>query len=81
MKRVVIIGAGPCGLVALKEMRESGHNAILFERSSTLGGIFASAATYPGLHLTISNWLMAFSDFPDSERLCYPSAKEYLRYL
>lgn len=81
MKKVIIIGAGPCGLVALKEMLEGGHDAILFERSATLGGIFASAATYPGLHLTISNWAMAFSDFPDRERLCYPSADEYLQYL
>jgi dimethylaniline monooxygenase (N-oxide forming) len=81
MKSVVIIGAGPCGLVALKEMHESGHNAILFERSATLGGTFTSAAMYPNLHLTISNWAMAFSDFPDSERLCYPSAEEYLHYL
>lgn len=81
MKRVVIVGAGPCGLVALKEMRDCGHEAILFERSATLGGAFAGAFMYPNLHLTISNWAMAFSDFPDSERLCYPSAEEYLRYL
>ena len=81
MKRVVIIGAGPCGLVALKEMLESGHDAILFERSATLGGAFATTTIYPNLHLTISNWAMAFSDFPPSERLCYPSGEEYLRYL
>jgi dimethylaniline monooxygenase (N-oxide forming) len=81
MKRVVIVGAGPCGLVALKEMRESGHDAILFERSTTLGGTFATAAMYPNLHLTISNWAMAFSDFPDPQRLCYSSAEEYLYYL
>jgi dimethylaniline monooxygenase (N-oxide forming) len=81
MKRVIIIGAGPCGLVALKEMRDSGHEAVLFEHSATLGGIFTSAAVYPNLHLTISNWAMAFSDFPDPERLCYPSAEEYLCYL
>ena len=81
MKRVVIIGAGPCGLVALKEMLDGGHEAVLFERSATLGGAFASAAMYQNLHLTISNWAMAFSDFPDSGRLCYPSAGNYLRYL
>jgi len=81
MKRVVVIGAGPCGLVALKEMRESGHDTILFERSATLGGAFSTTTIYPDLHLTISNWAMAFSDFPPSERLCYPSGKEYLRYL
>ncbi|KAK6071312.1 hypothetical protein SCUP515_07923 [Seiridium cupressi] len=81
MKRVVIIGAGPCGLVALKEMREAGHEAILFEKSSKLGGVFATSTVYPNLHLTISNWAMAFSDFPDPERLRYSTAQEYLRYL
>ncbi|KAF2117896.1 hypothetical protein BDV96DRAFT_489322 [Lophiotrema nucula] len=81
MKRVVIVGAGPCGLVGLKEMIAGGHDATLFEQSSTLGGVFASAAIYPNLHLTISNWAMAFSDFPDPRHLCYASAEEYLRYL
>lgn len=80
-KRVVIVGAGPCGLAALKEMREAGHEAVAFERAAVLGGLFASAAAYPNLHLTISNWAMAFSDFPDTERLCYSSAEQYLRYL
>jgi dimethylaniline monooxygenase (N-oxide forming) len=80
-KRVVVVGSGPCGLVALKEMCDAGHDAILFERTGVLGGIFASAAKYPDLHLTISNWCMAFSDFPDPRRLCYPSGEEYLEYL
>ncbi|KIY01693.1 uncharacterized protein Z520_01831 [Fonsecaea multimorphosa CBS 102226] len=81
MKRVVIVGAGPCGLVALKEMIESGHEAVLLERSGRLGGVFASATAYPNLHLTISNWAMAFSDFPDPTRLHYSTAAEYLHYL
>ncbi|KIW34271.1 uncharacterized protein PV07_01061 [Cladophialophora immunda] len=81
MKRVVIVGAGPCGLAALKEMVESGHETILFERSGQLGGVFASATAYPNLHLTISNWAMAFSDFPDPTRLHYSTAQEYLHYL
>lgn len=62
-------------------MRQAGHEAILFERSATLGGVFASSAIYPSLHLTMSNWAMAFSDFPNPERLCYSSADGYLRYL
>lgn len=80
-KSVVVIGAGPCGLVAVKEMLAAGHNVQAFERSSSLGGVFSSAASYPDLHLTISNWAMAFSDFPDPHRLCYPSAEAYLQYL
>jgi dimethylaniline monooxygenase (N-oxide forming) len=81
MKRVVIVGAGPCGLAALKEMREAGHEAILFEKSSSLGGAFATSAIYPNLHLTISNWAMAFSDFPDPTRLRYSTGEDYLHYL
>ncbi len=81
MKRVAIVGSGPCGLAALKEMCEAGFEATLYERSGVIGGIFASAAAYPDLHLTISNWCMSFSDFPDPTRLCYPSARDYLAYL
>ncbi len=80
-KRVAVIGAGPCGLPALKEMLDAGHDAVLFDRSGSLGGVFASTAAYPDLHLTISNWAMAFSDFPDPTRLRYSSAGEYLEYL
>jgi 4-hydroxybenzoate brominase (decarboxylating) len=80
-KRVIIIGAGPCGLPALKEMLERGHDATLFERASDLGGLFSSSAIYPDLHLTISNWVMAYSDFPAKERQSYPSGKDYLQYL
>lgn len=80
-KRIVVIGAGPCGLVAVKEMIAAGHEVRAFERSSSLGGVFASAASYPDLHLTISNWAMSFSDFPDPQRLCYPSADAYFQYL
>lgn len=79
-KRVIIVGAGLCGLVALKEMREAGHDAHILERSSTLGDVFAGAAVYPNLH-ALSNWSMAFSDFPDPRRLCYSSAEEYPAYL
>lgn len=80
-KSVVVIGAGPCGLVAVKEMLAAGHDVQAFEQSSSLGGVFSSAASYPDLHLTISNWAMSFSDFPDPQRLCYPSAAAYLQYL
>lgn len=78
---MIIIGAGPCGLVALKELLAGGHDAIILERTSMLGGVFSSSAIYPNLHLTISNWAMAFSDFPDPKRLCYPTGEHYLEYL
>ncbi|KAI0396102.1 hypothetical protein F5Y17DRAFT_421190 [Xylariaceae sp. FL0594] len=81
MSIVVIIGAGPCGLVALKELLEAGHKAIILESSHGPGGVFASPTAYDDLHLTVSNWFMAFSDFPDPSGLHYPSAIEYVQYL
>ncbi|GLA66044.1 hypothetical protein AtubIFM55763_003210 [Aspergillus tubingensis] len=81
MKSVAIIGAGPCGLVALKEMLQAGLDATIYERSDRLGGLFATAMAYPNLHLTISNWAMAFSDFPDPSRMRYSTAGDYLLYL
>ncbi|RDH27923.1 FAD/NAD(P)-binding domain-containing protein [Aspergillus welwitschiae] len=81
MKRVAIVGAGPCGLVALKEMLQAGLDATIYESSNQLGGLFATAMAYPNLHLTISNWAMAFSDFPDPSRMRYSTAGDYLLYL
>jgi dimethylaniline monooxygenase (N-oxide forming) len=43
MPEVVVVGAGPCGLAALKEMLTAGHNAVLLEKTDKLGGVFASA--------------------------------------
>lgn len=80
-RKVIVIGAGPCGLPALKEMLAGGHDVTTFERAPSLGGIFASSAMYHDLHLTLSNWAMAFSDFPNRDLQCYPSGEEYLQYL
>jgi len=61
-KKVAVIGAGPCGLVALKELREAGVEATIYESSGVVGGVFAHPL--PCFNLTISNYFMAFSDFP-----------------
>jgi dimethylaniline monooxygenase (N-oxide forming) len=85
-KTVVIVGAGPCGLVALKELREAGHAAVALEKGPGIGGVFRVSRDTPGayenLYLTISNMLMAFSDFPPEDpRLKYSSSEEYGAYL
>lgn len=83
-QRVVIVGAGPSGLVALKEMLEAGHDATLFEKSHVVGGVFSTLAdsTYDGLYLTISNVFMAYSDYPCQEDyIKYSKKEEYAEYL
>lgn len=83
-KRVVVVGAGPCGLVALKELRAAGHEAVAVDKGPGIGGLFRRTddPTYENLYLTISNYLMAFSDFPPLDRrVKYSSADEYRAYL
>ncbi len=83
-KKVLIIGAGPSGLVTLKEMLAAGHDALILEQSSSFGGVFSldNDKTYESLYLTSSNFFMAFSDFPPLEsQIKYSSKKEYGKYL
>jgi len=86
MTKILVVGAGPSGLAALKEMREAGFDATAVDSRSTFGGVFApdSGVTFEGLHLTISNLFMSFSDFPapDVEQgVKFWSQREYFDYL
>ena len=58
----VVVGAGPGGVVATKELIENGvDNVICLEKSSSLGGVFAKG--YDSLQLTSSATFSMFSDF------------------
>jgi len=78
-KRVLIIGAGPSGLVALKELREKGFDATVLEKASGVGGAFRVA--YDHMFLTISTKLMGYSDFAWAGRPRYAPRAEYVEYL
>jgi glutamate synthase (NADPH/NADH) small chain len=38
-RRVAVIGSGPAGLAAAQQLRRSGHEVTLFERSAKIGGL------------------------------------------
>ena len=63
-KSAVVIGAGPCGLVATKELLEAGHDVVCLEQSHVIGGVFSTLreSSYDDLFLTVSNVFMAYSD-------------------
>ncbi|MEM7190569.1 MAG: FAD-dependent oxidoreductase, partial [Pseudomonadota bacterium] len=48
-KRVAVVGAGMAGLVAAKELKEEGHDVVVFERTSGPGGVWASSKKKGGV--------------------------------
>lgn len=50
VKRVLVVGGGPAGLMAAKSAAQRGHKVILCEKSDTLGGQFRLAAVPPTKH-------------------------------
>ncbi|MBB3060289.1 NAD(P)-binding domain-containing protein [Microbulbifer rhizosphaerae] len=81
-KHVAVIGAGLSGIAAIKQLTDEGHKVICFERLDNLGGVFSRNEIYDDLHLTISNYFMAYSDdVPSNERLKFWSKAEYRKYL
>ena len=80
-RRVAVIGAGPCGLVALKELLERGHDAIAFDPRERIGGTFTR--TRPEMALTTNNVSTAFGAMPDPSGAGarFWTSGEYLGYL
>lgn len=83
-KTVGIIGGGPAGMVAAKEMLEAGLSPIIFEKEDTLGGVWRpeTGQTWQGLTTNISKYTCAFSDAPWPEGTPdFPSAEAMALYL
>jgi cation diffusion facilitator CzcD-associated flavoprotein CzcO len=88
-KTVCVIGAGPSGLIAMKELLDEGHTVTCYDHNAELGGVFRAnaGADEPGAYdstlLTISNYMMAFSCFPPPEKQArrFWTAVEYRQYL
>jgi len=82
--KVLIIGAGPSGIVAAKEAIDAGLEPIVLEKSSSIGGIWnqESGSTWSSMSTNLSKYSCMFSDFPwNFETTTFPSQKDMLRYL
>ena len=85
-KRVAVVGAGPSGLVTVKELLDEGHTPIAFERADGLGGVFrvgeVDGVAWESCRLTSSPLLTSFSDFPaPADQLMHLTVGEYVAYL
>lgn len=82
--KIAIIGAGPSGICAGKEIRQGNPDAdiVIFEAERNLGGTFARS--YDHLALVNNPLLVNFSDFPAQDvlpELRMWTAQEYVQYL
>ena len=86
-KKVCVIGAGPSGLIATKELLDEGHDVCCFEKYARLGGVFNytdfKGGIFDSTPLTVSNYFMAYSCFPPdlSEQRKYWTFHDYTEYL
>ena len=55
---MVVVGAGPCALVGVKELLEAGHEVVCLAKSQVIGGVFSGRhpGTYPLIILYHSLW-------------------------
>lgn len=84
--RVCVIGAGAAGLTTIKQLKDVGISSIeCFEKDDDIGGIFHYGKDKNGVYdnavLTISNYLMAFSDMPPTGHRYHWHHTEYQAYL
>ncbi|KAI0004849.1 FAD/NAD(P)-binding domain-containing protein [Xylariaceae sp. FL0662B] len=67
---IAIVGLGPAGLTALKNLREEGFNAIAFERRDRVGGLWSFSdnisftCALDDTVTNISKFVSSLSDFP-----------------
>ena len=86
--RICVIGAGPCGLAAVKNLLQAGlRNVVCFDESSSIGGNWAFSddpqriSVYECTHIISSRRMSSFDDFPMPETYPdYPSHKQLLAY-
>jgi dimethylaniline monooxygenase (N-oxide forming) len=84
---VAVIGAGPVGLMALKNLRQEGFDAEIFEKRSYVGGLWkasqdSSISITDNTVFNSSRFVCAISDFPFPEHHDdFPTGPQLYEYL
>ena len=86
--KVCIVGAGPCGLTAIQQLKSQGiEDIICHEAMDTFGGLWAFSedpdrpSVYDSAHIISSRQLSTFRDFPmPDEYPDFPSQRQILAY-
>jgi dimethylaniline monooxygenase (N-oxide forming) len=76
--KVAIIGAGISGIVSAKYAKENGFTPIIFDKNSTIGGVWSKdGQAWPNLETNISKYSCQFSDhsWKDEDPIFIPKEK------
>jgi hypothetical protein len=89
-KRICVIGAGPSGITALKNLRDEGLAAVVYDRNHEVGGNWiyteneSHSSVFDTTHIISSKTLSQYEDFTfddfDPKVADYPSHDELRRY-
>jgi dimethylaniline monooxygenase (N-oxide forming) len=78
--RIVVIGAGISGIAAAKTLKKFGHEPVLFERTGSIGGVWAVA--YPNVRLQNIGDHYRFTDYDwPFKHEQHPTATDVMRYI
>lgn len=83
--KYAVIGAGPAGITAAKNLKENGIPFDGYEASSDVGGLWninnEYSTVYESAHLISSKKMTELKDFPMDENVAdYPSHREVFKY-
>lgn len=80
--RIAVVGAGFAGLSAAKVLTAFGHDVVVFEKTSDVGGVWSRTRRYPGLTTQNDKGTYALSDFPmPRDYPEWPSGEQVQAYL
>ncbi|MEP0710411.1 MAG: NAD(P)-binding domain-containing protein, partial [Algoriphagus sp.] len=89
-QKIAVIGAGPSGITALKNLIDQGFNVVAFDRNSEVGGNWiysekeSHSSVFETTHIISSKTLSQYADFTfddfDPAVSDYPSHDELRRY-
>lgn len=81
--QVCIVGAGSVGLYAAKEAVSAGWIPCVYERSSSVGGVWRSGNHWDSLYTNSSHVMMGASDFqfPFTPKAMFPHRSEIVKYM
>lgn len=89
-KKIAVIGAGPSGITALKNLLDQGLDAVAFDRNTEVGGNWiytedeSHSSVFETTHIISSKTLSQYEDFSfddfDPKAVDYPSHDELRRY-